>query len=225
MADGITALSEAVQTENERLQGEVRKKGIGVVVLVLFVIAYMFFIDFHVSKLVRPASVADRIINYVKDHDAEVRSKILLASEDAIPGLLNSGVGEVYAMLPKVRASLSREVQKKALEIPPQFKQAVAAMLNNSLRPQKEALVNAFLHNAGSAERLARRREFIRRFKTRLSALLQNQSSYNTAGIRRKLDHLINTPAAKLSADELLVKKIIINFLYMRDYNAKRPTM
>lgn len=219
--DRIRNLHELISEQNKNLKSGLQKRLWITVGLVVFVLCYMTFITISIARTMKPENVADMVLGTMVMKAPDVRARVIQSAENAIPGLIDNGFEQAYAILPQLREVLQDEVESAIPDMPPEFYQQVA----DDVKVHFSAHQGIMKSLMAKIDTEAERQEF---FQSLSKGLKQDIESFmiealdQTDVIRERLDYLVTTPDKKLTEEQLQTKKMLIYFLYLAKHYHER---
>jgi hypothetical protein len=215
----IENLQKLISEQNSTLKAGLQKRMWVTVGLVVFVLCYMTFITISIGRTMKPENVADMVLGTMVMKAPEIRTGVIKTAEDSIPGLIDSGFEQAYAILPQLREILKDQVESAFPPLPPEFYEQIAREVDIHFSSHQE-IMESLLEKMDNEQK---RKEFLQTLSDGLKGDIDSfmtEAMDQTDMLKAKLDYLVTTPDRKLTEEQLQTKKILIYFLYLaKDYN------
>ena len=210
----IETIDKLINEQNRMMTSGIQKRIWVMVGLLVFVIGYMTFITISLARSVTPDNVSDIMVGAMVENAPAARKNMVTVAEDSIPAVVDTGVQQLYGLLPEVRKLLLYQVEASLPQLSEEFYQILADDIDKYFTEQ-DMVVSSLIEkidNKGKREKLLNDIEVLLK---RDISMFMTEAVYETKSLEGKLKTLIETPEKNLTAEEKKMKELLIYFLYL----------
>ena len=210
----IETIDKLINEQNRILKSGVQKKIWIMAGLLVFVIGYMTFITISLARSVTPDNVSDVMVGAMVQNAPAARRNLITVAEGSIPVVVDTGIQQIYGLLPEIRQLMIQQVQASMPQLSEEFYQMLADDIDKYFAEQDmviDSLIDK-IDNKEKRDKLLRDMEVM--VKRDISMFLR-ETVYETKSLQGKMKRLIETPEKNLTAEERKIKEMMIYFLYL----------
>jgi len=142
------------------------------------------------------------------------RKNMVTVAEDSIPAVVDTGVQQLYGLLPEVRKLLLYQVEASLPQLSEEFYQILADDIDKYFTEQ-DMVVSSLIEKIDNKEKREKLLNDIEVLLKRDISMFMTEAVYETKSLEGKLKTLIETPEKNLTAEEKKMKELLIYFLYL----------
>jgi hypothetical protein len=210
----IETIEQLINEQNRTFNSGIQKRIWVMVGLLVFVIGYMTFITISLARSVTPDNVSDIMVGAMVENAPAARKNMVTVAEDSIPAVVDTGVQQLYGLLPEVRKLLLYQVEASLPQLSEEFYQILADDIDKYFTEQ-DMVVSSLIEkidNKGKREKLLNDIEVLLK---RDISMFMTEAVYETKSLQGKLKTLIEAPEKNLTMEEKKMKELLIYFLYL----------
>ena len=122
----IATIDKLINEQNRILKSGVQKKIWIMAGLLLFVIGYMTFITISLARSVTPDNISDVMVGAMVQNAPAARRNLITVAEGSIPVAVDTGIQQIYGLLPEIRQLMIQQVQASMPQLSEEFYQMLA---------------------------------------------------------------------------------------------------
>jgi hypothetical protein len=210
----IETIDQLINEQNRTFKSGIQKRIWVMVGLLVFVIGYMTFITISLARSVTPDNVSDIMVGAMVENAPAARKNMVTVAEDSIPAVVDTGVQQLYGLLPEVRKLLLYQVEASLPQLSEEFYQILADDIDKYFTEQ-DMVVSSLIEKIDNKEKREKLLNDIEVLLKRDISMFMTEAVYETKSLEGKLKTLIETPEKNLTAEEKKMKEILIYFLYL----------
>jgi hypothetical protein len=210
----IETIDQLINEQNRTFKSGIQKRIWIMVGLLVFVIGYMTFITISLARSVTPDNVSDIMVGAMVENAPAARKNMVTVAEDSIPAVVDTGVQQLYGLLPEVRKLLLYQVEASLPQLSEEFYQILADDIDKYFTEQ-DMVVSSLIEKIDNKEKREKLLNDIEVLLKRDISMFMTEAVYETKSLEGKLKTLIETPEKNLTAEEKKMKEILIYFLYL----------
>ncbi len=207
-------LNQLINEQNNTLKSSIQKRVWIMVGLLVFVIGYMTFISISLARSVTPENIADIMVGTMVENAPAARKNMVAVAENSIPIVVDTGVQQLYGLLPEVRKLLLYQVEASLPKLSEEFYQILADDIDRYFNEQN-MVVNSLIEKIDNKDKRAKLLKDLERMVKRDITMFIDETVYETKSLQGKLKILIDTPEKELTKEEKKMKELLIYFLYL----------
>ena len=210
----IETIDKLINEQNRILKSGVQKKIWIMAGLLVFVIGYMTFITISLARSVTPDNISDVMVGAMVQNAPAARRNLITVAEGSIPVVVDTGIQQIYGLLPEIRQLMIQQVQASMPQLSEEFYQMLAEDIDKYFAEQDmviDSLIDK-IDNKEKRDKLLRDMEVM--VKRDISMFLR-ETVYETKSLQGKMKRLIEAPEKNLTAEERKIKEMMIYFLYL----------
>ena len=210
----IETLNKLINEQNNTLRSGIQKRVWIMVGLLVFVIGYMTFISISLARSVTPENIADIMVGTMVENAPAARKNMVAVAENSIPIVVDTGVQQLYGLLPEVRKLLLYQVEASLPKLSEEFYQILADDIDRYFNEQN-MVVSSLIEKIDNKDKRAKLLKDLERMVKRDITMFIDETVYETKSLQGKLKILIDTPEKELTKEEKKMKELLIYFLYL----------
>jgi len=210
----IETISQLINEQNSTLRSGIQKRIWIMVGLLVFVIGYMTFITISLARSVTPENISDIMVGTMVENAPAARKNMVAVAENSIPVVVDTGVQQLYGLLPEVRHLLLQQVETSLPKLSEEFYQLLADDIDRYFNEQN-MVVSSLIEKIDNKDKRATLLKDIERMVKRDITMFIDETVYETKSLQGKLKILIDTPEKELTEEEKKMKELLIYFLYL----------
>lgn len=210
----IETISQLINEQNSTLKSGIQKRIWIMVGLLVFVIGYMTFITISLARSVTPENISDIMVGTMVENAPAARKNMVAVAENSIPVVVDTGVQQLYGLLPEVRHLLLQQVETSLPKLSEEFYQLLADDIDRYFNEQN-MVVSSLIEKIDNKDKRAKLLKDIERMVKRDITMFIDETVYETKSLQGKLKTLIETPEKELTEEEKKMKELLIYFLYL----------
>jgi hypothetical protein len=210
----IETIDQLINEQNRTFNSGIQKRIWGMVGLLVFVIGYMTFITISLARSVTPDNVSDIMVGAMVENAPAARKNMVTVAEDSIPAVVDTGVQQLYGLLPEVRKLLLYQVEASLPQLSEEFYQILADDIDKYFTEQ-DMVVSSLVEKIDNKKKREKLLNDIEVMLKRDISMFMTEAVYETKSLEGKLKTLIETPEKNLTAEEKKMKELLIYFLYL----------
>ena len=207
-------LNQLINEQNNTLRSGIQKRVWIMVGLLVFVIGYMTFISISLARSVTPENIADIMVGTMVENAPAARKNMVAVAENSIPIVVDTGVQQLYGLLPEVRKLLLYQVEASLPKLSEEFYQILADDIGRYFNEQN-MVVSSLIEKIDNKDKRAKLLKDLERMVKRDITMFIDETVYETKSLQGKLKILIDTPEKELTKEEMKMKELLIYFLYL----------
>ena len=213
-SEKIDNIDRLINEQNRTLRSGIRNRTWVMAGLLVFVIGYMSFITITLARTVTPDSVSDVMVGTMVGNAPAARQSLITAAESSIPLVVDSGISQIYSLMPEVRRLMLHQVEMSLPRLSEDFYQLLARDIDRyfSLHDEVTDSLIEKIDNREKREKLLKNMEVVLK---RDIAIFIAEAIRETRSLQGRLKTLIETPENQLNAEEKKMKEMLIYFLYL----------
>ena len=210
----IETIDQLINEQNRILKSGIQKKIWTMVGLLIFVIGYMTFITITLAQSVTPDNVSDIMVGAMVDKAPTARKNLISVAEDSIPVVVDTGIQQLYGLLPEVRELMLQQVETSLPRLSEEFYQMLADDINKYFT-QQDMVIDSLIEKIDDQKKRAQLLNEMEVIVKRNISMFMAAAVDETRFLQDKLRILIETPEKDLTAEEKKTKELLIYFLYL----------
>ena len=210
----IETINQLINEQNNTLRSGIQKRIWIMVGLLVFVIGYMTFITISLARSVTPENVSDIMVGTMVENAPAARKNLVAVAESSIPVVVDTGVQQLYGLLPEVRHLLLQQVETSLPKLSDEFYQLLADDIDRYFNEQN-MVVSSLIEKIDNKDKRAKLLKDLERMVKRDITMFIDETVYETKSLQGKLKILIDTPEKELTKEEMKMKELLIYFLYL----------
>ena len=210
----IETIDQLINEQNRTFKSGIQKRIWVMVGLLVFVIGYMTFITISLARSFSPDNGSDIMVGAMVENAPAARKNMVTVAEDSIPAVVDTGVQQLYGLLPEVRKLLLYQVEASLPQLSEEFYQILADDIDKYFTEQ-DMVVSSLIEKIDNKEKREKLLNDIEVLLKRDISMFMTEAVYETKSLEGKLKTLIETPEKNLTAEEKKMKELLIYFLYL----------
>jgi len=210
----IETIDKLINEQNRILKSGVQKKIWIMAGLLVFVIGYMTFITISLARSVTPDNVSDVMVGAMVQNAPAARRNLITVAEGSIPVVVDTGIQQIYGLLPEIRQLMIQQVQASMPQLSEEFYQMLAEDIDKYFADQ-DMVIDSLIDKIDNKEKRDKLLTDMEIMVKRDISMFLRETVYETKSLQGKMKRLIETPEKNLTAEERKIKEIMIYFLYL----------
>ena len=210
----IETIDKLINEQNRILKSGVQKKIWIMAGLLVFVIGYMTFITISLARSVTPDNVSDVMIGAMVQNAPAARRNLITVAEGSIPVAVDTGIQQIYGLLPEIRQLMIQQVQATMPQLSEEFYQMLAEDIDKYFAEQ-DMVIDSLIDKIDNKEKRDKILTDMEVMVKRDISLFLRETVYETKSLQGRMKRLIETPEKDLTAEERKIKEMMIYFLYL----------
>jgi hypothetical protein len=210
----IKTIDQLINEQNRILKSGVKKKIWIMAGLLVFVIGYMTFITISLARSVTPDNVSAVMVGAMVQNAPAARRNLITVAEGSIPVVVDTGIQQIYGLLPEVRQLMIQQVQASMPQLSEEFYQMLADDIDKYFTEQ-DMVIDSLIDKIDNKDKRAKLLTDMEVMVKKDISLFLRETVYETKSLQGKMKRLIETPEKNLTADERKIKEMMIYFLYL----------
>ena len=207
-------IDQLINEQNRILRSGIQKRIWIMVGLLVFVVGYMTFITISLARSVTPDNVSDVMVGAMVDNAPAARRNLVNVAEDSIPVVVDTGIQQLYGLLPEVRTLMLHQVESSLPQLSEEFYQMLAYDIDRYFTEQ-DSVVSSLIDKIDNKEKRTKLLKDMERVVKRDISMFITEAVHETKSLQGKLKTLIETPERDLTAEQKKMKELLIYFLYL----------
>ena len=142
------------------------------------------------------------------------RKNLVAVAEDSIPAVVDTGVQQLYGLLPEVRKLMLHQVEASLPQLSEEFYQMLADDIDKYFAGQ-DMVINSLVEKIDNKEKRATLLKDMEVMVKRDISMFMAEAVHETKSLQGKLKTLIEAPEKNLTMEEKKMKELLIYFLYL----------
>ena len=210
----IETIDKLINEQNRILKSGVKKKIWIMAGLLVFVIGYMTFITISLARSVTPDNVSDVMVGAMVQNAPAARRNLITVAEGSIPVVVDTGIQQIYGLLPEIRQLMIQQVQASMPQLSEEFYQMLAEDIDKYFAEQ-DMVIDSLIDKIDNKEKRDKLLSDMEIMVKRDISMFLRETVYETKSLQGKMKRLIETPEKNLTAEERKIKEMMIYFLYL----------
>ena len=210
----IETIDKLINEQNRILKSGVQKKIWIMAGLLVFVIGYMTFITISLARSVTPDNISDVMVGAMVQNAPAARRNLITVAEGSIPVVVDTGIQQIYGLLPEIRQLMIQQVQASMPQLSEEFYQMLAEDIDKYFAEQ-DMVIDSLIDKIDNKEKRDKLLTDIEVMVKRDISMFLRETVYETKSLQGKMKRLIETPEKNLTAEETKIKEMMIYFLYL----------
>lgn len=210
----IKTIDQLINEQNRILKSGVQRKIWIMAGLLVFVIGYMTFITISLARSVTPDNVSDVMVGAMVQNAPAARRNLITVAEGSIPVVVDTGIQQIYGLLPEVRQLMIQQVQASMPQLSEEFYQMLADDIDKYFTEQ-DMVIDSLIDKIDNKDKRAKLLTNMEVMVKRDISMFLRETVYETKSLQGKMKRLIETPEKNLTAEERKIKEMMIYFLYL----------
>ena len=210
----IETIDQLINEQSRILKSSIQKRIWVMVGLLVFVVGYMTFITISLARSVTPDNVSDIMIGAMVENAPAARKNLVAVAEDSIPAVVDTGVQQLYGLLPEVRKLMLHQVEASLPQLSEEFYQMLADDIDKYFAGQ-DMVISSLIEKIDNKEKREKLLKDIELMVKRDISMFMAEAVYETKSLQGKLKTLIEAPEKDLTMEEKKMKELLIYFLYL----------
>ena len=210
----IETIDKLINEQNRILESGVHKKIWIMAGLLVFVIGYMTFITISLARSVTPDNVSDVMVGAMVQNAPAARRNLITVAEGSIPVAVDTGIQQIYGLLPEIRQLMIQQVQASMPQLSEEFYQMLAEDIDKYFAEQ-DMVIDSLIDKIDNKEKRDKLLSNMEIMVKRDISMFLRETVYETKALQGKMKRLIETPEKNLTAEERKIKEMMIYFLYV----------
>jgi hypothetical protein len=210
----IETIDKLINEQNRILKSGVQRKIWIMAGLLVFVIGYMTFITISLARSVTPDNVSDVMVGAMVQNAPAARRNLITVAEGSIPVVVDTGIQQIYGLLPEVRQLMIQQVQASMPQLSEEFYQMLADDIDKYFTEQ-DMVIDSLIDKIDNKDKRANLLTDMEVMVKKDISLFLRETVYETKSLQGKMKRLIETPEKNLTAEERKIKEMMIYFLYL----------
>ena len=215
----IETIDKLINEQNRILKSGVQRKIWIMAGLLVFVIGYMTFITISLARSVTPDNVSDVMVGAMVQNAPAARRNLITVAEGSIPVVVDTGIQQIYGLLPEIRQLMIQQVQASMPQLSEEFYQMLAEDIDKYFAEQ-DMVIDSLIDKIDNKEKRDKLLTDIEVMVKRDISMFLRETVYETKSLQGKMKRLIETPDKNLTAEETKIKEMLIYFLYLIETEA-----
>ena len=210
----IETIDKLINEQNRILKSGAQKKIWIMAGLLVFVIGYMTFITISLARSVTPDNVSDVMVGAMVQNAPAARRNLITVAEGSIPVVVDTGIQQLYGLLPEIRQLMIQQVQASMPQLSEEFYQMLAEDIDKYFAEQ-DMVIDSLIDKIDNKEKRDKLLTDMEVMVKRDISMFLRETVYETKSLQGKMKRLIETPEKNLTAEERKIKEMMIYFLYL----------
>ena len=210
----IETIDQLINEQNRSLKSGVQRKVWIMAGLLVFVIGYMTFITISLARSVTPDNVSDVMVGAMVQNAPAARRNLITVAEGSIPVAVDTGIQQIYGLLPEIRQLMIQQVQASMPQLSEEFYQMLAEDIDKYFTEQ-DMVIDSLIDKIDNKEKRDKLLTDMEVMVKRDISMFLRETVYETKSLQGKMKRLIETPEKNLTAEETKIKEMMIYFLYL----------
>ena len=210
----IETIDKLINEQNRILKSGVQRKIWIMASLLVFVIGYMTFITISLARSVTPDNISDVMVGAMVQNAPAARRNLITVAEGSIPVVVDTGIQQIYGLLPEIRQLMIQQVQASMPQLSEEFYQMLAGDIDKYFAEQ-DMVIDSLIGKIDHKEKRAKLLTDMEVMVKRDISMFLRETVYETKSLQGKMKRLIETPEKNLTAEERKIKEMMIYFLYL----------
>ena len=210
----IETIDQLINEQSRILKSSIQKRIWIMVGLLVFVVGYMTFITISLARSVTPDTVSDVMVGAMVENAPAARKNLVAVAEDSIPAVVDTGVQQLYGLLPEVRKLMLHQVEASLPQLSEEFYQMLADDIDKYFAGQ-DMVISSLIEKIDNKEKREKLLKDIELMVKRDISMFMAEAVYETKSLQGKLKTLIEAPEKDLTMEEKKMKELLIYFLYL----------
>jgi hypothetical protein len=210
----IETIDKLINEQNRILKSGVQKKIWIMAGLLVFVIGYMTFITISLTRSVTPDNVSDVMVGAMVQNAPAARRNLITVAEGSIPVVVDTGIQQIYGLLPEIRQLMIQQVQASMPQLSEEFYQMLAEDIDKYFAEQ-DIVIDSLIDKIDNKEKRDKLLTDMEVMVKKDISMFLRETVYETKSLQGKMKRLIETPEKNLTAEERKIKEMMIYFLYL----------
>jgi len=210
----IETISQLINKQNHILKSGVQRKIWVMTGLLIFIIGYMTFITITLARSVTPDNVSDVMVGAMVQNAPAARKNLITVAEGSIPVVVDTGIQQLYALLPEVRKIMLQQVETSLPRLSEELYLLMADDIDKYFTEQ-DMVIDSLIEKIDNAEKREQLLNDMEVIVKRDISMFVTEAVHETRYLQGKLKTLIETPEKDLTAEEKKMKEVLIYFLYL----------
>lgn len=210
----IETIDKLINEQNRILKSGVQRKIWIMAGLLVFVIGYMTFITISLARSVTPDNVSDVMVGAMVQNAPAARRNLITVAEGSIPVVVDTGIQQIYGLLPEIRQLMIQQVQASMPQLSEEFYQMLAEDIDKYFADQ-DMVIDSLIDKIDNKEKRDKLLSDMEIMVKRDISMFLRETVYETKSLQGKMKRLIETPEKNLTAEETKIKEMMIYFLYL----------
>ena len=210
----IETIDKLINEQNRILKSGVQRKIWIMAGLVVFVIGYMTFITISLARSVTPDNISDVMVGAMVQNAPAARRNLITVAEGSIPVVVDTGIQQLYGLLPEIRQLMIQQVQASMPQLSEEFYQMLAEDIDKYFAEQ-DMVIDSLIDKIDTKEKRDKLLRDMEVMVKRDISMFLRETVYETKSLQGKMKRLIETPEKNLTAEETKIKEMMIYFLYL----------
>ena len=210
----IETIDQLINEQSRILKSSIQKRIWIMVGLLVFVVGYMTFITISLARSVTPDTVSDVMVGAMVENAPAARKNLVAVAEDSIPAVVDTGIQQLYGLLPEVRKLMLHQVEASLPQLSEEFYQKLADDIDKYFAGQ-DMVISSLIEKIDNKEKREKLLKDIELMVKRDISMFMAEAVYETKSLQGKLKTLIEAPEKDLTMEEKKMKELLIYFLYL----------
>jgi hypothetical protein len=210
----IETIDQLINEQSRILKSGIQKRIWIMVGLLVFVVGYMTFITISLARSVTPDDVSDVMVGAMVESAPAARKNLVAVAEDSIPAVVDTGVQQLYGLLPEVRKLMLHQVEASLPQLSEEFYQMLADDIDKYFTGQ-DVVISSLIEKIDNREKREKLLKDMELMVKRDISMFMAEAVYETKSLQGKLKTLIEAPEKDLTMEEKKMKELLIYFLYL----------
>ena len=210
----IETIDQLINEQNRILKSGVQKKIWIMVGLLVFVVGYMTFITITLARTVTPDNVSDVMVGAMVENAPAARRNLITVAEGSIPVVVDTGIQQLYGLLPEVRKLMLQQVEASLPRLSEDFYQMLAEDIDKYFTEQ-DMVMDSIIEKIDDKKKREQILNDMEVMVKRDITMFMVEAVHETRSLQGKLKTLIDAPEKELTAEEQKMKEMLIYFLYL----------
>ena len=210
----IETIDQLINEQSRILKSSIQKRIWIMVGLLVFVVGYMTFITISLARSVTPDTVSDVMVGAMVENAPAARKNLVAVAEDSIPAVVDTGIQQLYGLLPEVRKLMLHQVEASLPQLSEEFYQMLADDIDKYFAGQ-DMVISSLIEKIDNKEKREKLLKDIELMVKRDISMFMAEAVYETKSLQGKLKTLIEAPEKDLTMEEKKMKELLIYFLYL----------
>jgi hypothetical protein len=210
----IETIDQLINEQNRILKSGVQRKIWIMAGLLVFVIGYMTFITISLARSVTPDNVSDVMVGAMVQNAPAARRNLITVAEGSIPVVVDTGIQQIYGLLPEIRQLMIQQVQASMPQLSEEFYQMLAKDIDKYFVEQ-DMVIDSLIDKIDNKEKRDKLLSDMEIMVKRDISMFLRETVHETKSLQGKMKRLIETPEKNLTAEERKIKEMMIYFLYL----------
>jgi hypothetical protein len=210
----IETIDQLINEQNRVLKSGIRRKIWTMIALLIFVVCYMSFITISLARSVTPDNVSDVMVGAMVENAPAARRNLITVAESSIPVVVDTGIQQLYGILPEVRKLMLQQVEAALPRLSEDFYQILTHDIDKYFAEQ-DMVLDSIIEKIDDKEKREKILNDMEVMLKRDISMFMVEAVNETKSLQGKLKTLIDTPENNLTAEERKMKEMMIYFLYL----------